>query len=219
MSPRSKRPGARLDDLVCAGKILYPAISNFSAWQGMQAVSLCESRGWARPVCFQPMYNLAKRQAEVEILPMCQSAGLGVMPYSPTGGGLLTGKYAADVRPQTGRLLDNTMYGVRYADPGNYQLAGDFTALAQRYGHEPAALADCLGGGASRGYGTHYWNAFGGPPRCRPHVHRHRIGLRLRALSRDLRSLGHTSAGHRSQRGKLVAQLRIALADRASGSR
>lgn len=130
-----------VDDLVRAGKILYPAVSNYSAWQGMKAVSLCEHRGWARPVCFQPMYNLAKRQAEVEILPMCESEGIGVMPYSPTGGGLLTGKYATDLRPATGRLLDNKMYSVRYADPRHYQLAGDFTALAARHGHNPAALA------------------------------------------------------------------------------
>jgi len=130
-----------VDDLVRAGKILYPAISNFSAWQGMKAASLCASNGWAKPVCFQPMYNLAKRQAEVEILPMCESEGLGVMPYSPTGGGLLTGKYGASLRPESGRLLDNTMYGVRYADPRHYQLAGDFTALATRHGYEPAALA------------------------------------------------------------------------------
>lgn len=130
-----------VDDLVRAGKILYPAVSNFSAWQGMKAASLCESQGWARPVCFQPMYNLAKRQAEVEILPMCHSEGIGVMPYSPTGGGLLTGKYGPDIRPKAGRLLDSKMYGVRYADPRLYQLAGDFTALAMRLGHSPAALA------------------------------------------------------------------------------
>ncbi len=130
-----------VDDLVKAGKVLYPAVSNFSAWQGMKAISLCESRGWARPVCFQPMYNLAKRQAEVEILPMCQSEGIGVMPYSPTGGGLLTGKYGTKRRPTSGRLLDNEMYGVRYADERNFQLAEDFAALATCHGHEPAALA------------------------------------------------------------------------------
>ncbi len=130
-----------VDDLVRAGKILYPAISNFAAWQGAKAASLCDAKGWARPACFQPMYNLAKRAAEVEILPMCQSEGLGVMPYSPTGGGLLTGKYAPGVRPDSGRLLENEMYGVRYADPSNYQLAGDVSALAARHGYEPAALA------------------------------------------------------------------------------
>lgn len=130
-----------VDDLVRAGKILYPAVSNFSAWQGMKACGLTQARGWARPVCFQPMYNLAKRQAEVEILPMCESEGLAVMPYSPTGGGLLTGKYGRAKRPESGRLIDNKMYGVRYADDTNYQLAEDFCKVAQAHGHEPAALA------------------------------------------------------------------------------
>src|SRR5690554_4744158 len=128
-------------DLVSAGKILYPAISNFSAWQGMKAVALTEARGWARPVCFQPMYNLAKRQVESEILPMCQSEGLGVMPYSPTAGGLLTGKYSRGNRPESGRIVDNKMYSVRYSDAFNYELAEAFTALAHQRGHHPAALA------------------------------------------------------------------------------
>jgi aryl-alcohol dehydrogenase-like predicted oxidoreductase len=130
-----------IDDLVRAGKILYPAISNFSAWQGMKALALTRARGWARPVCFQPMYNLAKRQAEVEILPMCQSENIAVMPYSPTGGGLLTGKYTRDKKPAEGRLMQNKMYGVRYGDDSNFELAEEFCALAAAHGHEPAALA------------------------------------------------------------------------------
>jgi aryl-alcohol dehydrogenase-like predicted oxidoreductase len=130
-----------VDDLVRSGKILYPAVSNFSAWQGMKASALTKARGWAPPVCFQPMYNLAKRQAEVEILPMCQSEGIAVMPYSPTAGGLLTGKYGKERRPKTGRLLENKMYSVRYSDDSNYQLAEEFTELARANGHEPAALA------------------------------------------------------------------------------
>ncbi|MBL4635979.1 MAG: aldo/keto reductase [Kofleriaceae bacterium] len=130
-----------IDDLVRAGKILYPALSNFSAWQGMKATSLCRSRGWAAPICFQPMYNLAKRQAEVEILPMCLNEEIGVMPYSPTGGGLLTGKYGATRRPDSGRLLDSKMYEVRYGSQSNFELAERFTALSEKYGHEPAALA------------------------------------------------------------------------------
>lgn len=130
-----------VDDLVRSGKILYPAVSNYSAWQGMKASALTKARGWATPVCFQPMYNLAKRQAEVEILPMCQSEGIAVMPYSPTGGGLLTGKYGVERKPTNGRLLDNKMYSVRYSDDSNYQLAEAFTQLAKASGHEPAALA------------------------------------------------------------------------------
>lgn len=130
-----------LDDLVSQGKILYPALSNVAAWQAAKAVTLCEARGWARPVCIQPMYNLAKRQAEVEILPMSQAEGLAVFPYSPLGGGLLAGKYGGAVRPTTGRLIENGMYTTRYGAPINFEIAERLRAMADNLGVHPAALA------------------------------------------------------------------------------
>jgi aryl-alcohol dehydrogenase-like predicted oxidoreductase len=95
------------EDLVRAGKVVYPALSNHAAWHTQQALDIQERRGWAPLQVIQPMYNLVKRQAEVEILPMAQANGLGVIPYSPGGGGLLTGKYA---QKQTGRLTTSKMY-------------------------------------------------------------------------------------------------------------
>jgi len=89
----------------------------------------------------QPMYNLAKRQVEVEILPMAHSLGVGVIPYSPTGGGLLTGKYGTSRAPDTGRVRDNKMYQVRYGNPAYLEIAERFTQLAQELGHHPATLA------------------------------------------------------------------------------
>jgi aryl-alcohol dehydrogenase-like predicted oxidoreductase len=130
-----------LEDLVRAGKILYPACSNFAAWQVAHALGIQRLHGWAPLVAIQPMYNLVKRQAEVEILPMAQSLGLAVIPYSPTGGGLLTGKYGPDRRPDSGRLIDTRMYTVRYADPRYLTTAAQFTALAAELGHAPATLA------------------------------------------------------------------------------
>jgi aryl-alcohol dehydrogenase-like predicted oxidoreductase len=130
-----------VDDLVTQGKILYPAVSNFSAWQTMKAVGMAGANGWARPVCSQPMYNLVKRQAEVEILPMAASEGLGVLPYSPLGGGLLTGKYAPGVRPEVGRIVETPMYGTRYGAPLNYEIAQAFTQTCRELGHHPAAVA------------------------------------------------------------------------------
>lgn len=130
-----------LDDLVRQGKILHPALSNFAAWQVARAIGRCELHGWARPIALQPMYNLVKRQAEVEILPMAQALGLGVLPYSPLGGGLLTGKYARELRPPSGRLVDNAMYGVRYAAESNYRVAEAFTELAGEAGVHPVTLA------------------------------------------------------------------------------
>ena len=130
-----------LDDLVRAGKILYPACSNFAAWQVAQALGVATARGFAPFVAIQPMYNLVKRVAEIEILPMAQGLGIGVIPYSPTGGGLLTGKYGRDRRPDRGRLVEWKMYETRYGDPANFDIADKFTALAAELGHAPATLA------------------------------------------------------------------------------
>jgi aryl-alcohol dehydrogenase-like predicted oxidoreductase len=130
-----------LDDLVRDGKILYPAASNFAAWQVAKSLGVSAAHGWTRFEVLQPMYNLVKRQAEVEILPLAQAENLGVIPYSPLGGGLLTGKYALDRRPDEGRLTDNLMYQKRYGQEWVYEVAGAFTQFAQENGYEPAALA------------------------------------------------------------------------------
>ncbi|HUH05928.1 MAG TPA: aldo/keto reductase [Kofleriaceae bacterium] len=130
-----------LEMLIQQGKILYPAVSNFSAWQTVRALGIAERLGWAPIVVAQPMYNLAKRQAEVEILPMAQALGLGVCSYSPLGGGLLSGKYAPTVRPQDGRLVANKMYATRYADDAHYDLAASFTGLARELEVHPVSLA------------------------------------------------------------------------------
>lgn len=127
--------------LVQSGKILYPAASNFAAWQTMKAVGVARSNGWAPLTCIQPMYNLAKRQAESELLPMAESEGLGVLPYSPLGGGLLTGKYGRTTRPSTGRLVDDPMYVTRYGAASNYEIAQAFSELAADAGVHPVTLA------------------------------------------------------------------------------
>jgi aryl-alcohol dehydrogenase-like predicted oxidoreductase len=130
-----------LDDLVRDGKILYPAASNFAAWQIAKALGVSAKQGWASFACIQPMYNLVKRQAEVELLPLAQSEGLGVITYSPLGGGLLTGKYGTGRRPAAGRLVENAAYQIRYGESGYYDVAERFTAFAQERGFDPAGLA------------------------------------------------------------------------------
>ncbi|MEZ4383610.1 MAG: aldo/keto reductase [Nannocystaceae bacterium] len=130
-----------VDDLVRAGKILYPAASNFAAWQVAKALGIAARRGFAPLVAIQPMYNLVKRQAEVELLPMAASEGLAVLPYGPLGGGLLSGRYGVGERPANGRLVANKMYATRYADPENYTIAERFAALAAEVGVHPASLA------------------------------------------------------------------------------
>jgi aryl-alcohol dehydrogenase-like predicted oxidoreductase len=130
-----------LNDLVEQGKILYPAASNFAAWQVEKALGISARQGWARFECIQPMYNLVKRQAEVELLPMAQAEKLGVISYSPLGGGLLTGKYGLTRRPKTGRLVEHKTYQARYGAEWMYDVAGKFSELAGERGLEPASLA------------------------------------------------------------------------------
>lgn len=130
-----------LEDLVRQGKILYPAASNFAAWQTMKALGVQAANGWEPLVAIQPMYNLLKRQAEAEILPMAAAERLGVLPYSPLGAGLLTGKYGVERRPEAGRLVSNKMYGVRYGAPDYYAVADRFVAFARERGWHPASLA------------------------------------------------------------------------------
>ena len=130
-----------LDDLVRQGKILHPAVSNWAAWQISKALGVSAREGLARFECIQPMYNLVKRQAEVEILPLAQAEQLGVISYSPLGGGLLTGKYDARHKPERGRLVENEMYARRYGLPIYYEIAGRFAAHAREHGLHPASLA------------------------------------------------------------------------------
>ena len=130
-----------LDDLVTQGKILYPAASNFAAWQVAKALGISDRMGWPCFACIQPMYNLVKRQAEVELLPLAEAEKLAVTPYSPLGAGLLTGKYGRGKRPQAGRLVDNRVYQTRYHGEWIYDVADDFVEFARQRGVHPASLA------------------------------------------------------------------------------
>jgi aryl-alcohol dehydrogenase-like predicted oxidoreductase len=84
---------AGFDDLVRAGKILHPALSNFPAWRVAGAAVMADLRGLAPLIGIQTEYSLAERSAERELLPMIDAYGLGALLYSPLAGGLLTGKY------------------------------------------------------------------------------------------------------------------------------
>lgn len=130
-----------LNDLVRQGKILYIGASNYAAWQVAKALGISQRHAWARFECIQPMYNLVKRQAEVEILPMAISEQVGVISYSPLGGGLLTGKYGTNKRPESGRLMENKMYKERYGDEEVYRIADAFTQLAKEVNVHPVSLA------------------------------------------------------------------------------
>jgi aryl-alcohol dehydrogenase-like predicted oxidoreductase len=136
-----------LEDLVRAGKILYPAISNHSAWQTQKSLDFQAAQGWARLEAIQPMYNLVKRQAEVEILPMAEANGIAVVPYSPAGGGLLSGKYANKAQPGAGRITANPRYKERYGEEWAHETAAKFAAFCAQRGVHPMSMAVAWTGG------------------------------------------------------------------------
>ena len=126
------------EDLVRAGKVVYPGLSNHAAWQTQLALDLQARHGWSPLQIIQPMYNLVKRQAEVEILPMAEANGLGVIAYSPGGGGLLTGKYAEKA---SGRLSTSRQYEARYGEEWMHQVAAKFAAFCRGRGLHPMSVA------------------------------------------------------------------------------
>jgi aryl-alcohol dehydrogenase-like predicted oxidoreductase len=88
-----------LDDAVRMGKVNYVGLSNFTGWQVQKAVDVARELHLSRPVTLQPQYNLLVREIEWEMIPACQAEGLGLLPWSPLGGGWLTGKYRRDQLP------------------------------------------------------------------------------------------------------------------------
>jgi aryl-alcohol dehydrogenase-like predicted oxidoreductase len=88
------------DDLVTDGKVRYIGVSNFKAWQLMKALGVSDANGWARFIAAQYQYSLVTRDIEPEFTDLCLNEGLGIVPWSPLGGGFLTGKYQRDKSPQ-----------------------------------------------------------------------------------------------------------------------
>jgi aryl-alcohol dehydrogenase-like predicted oxidoreductase len=106
-----------LDNFVRAGKIRYWGLSNFTGWQLTKAVHLARQRGFTPPVTLQPQYSLLVREIEWEIVPASLDAGLGLLPWSPLGGGWLSGKYKRDQRPSGAtRLGDDPNRGMEAWD-------------------------------------------------------------------------------------------------------
>jgi aryl-alcohol dehydrogenase-like predicted oxidoreductase len=130
-----------LDDVVSQGKVRYTGVSNFAAWQIAKALGMSACHGWISFDCIQPMYNLIKRQAEVEILPLAKSEKLGVITYNPLGGGILSGKYTQDRHASSARLADDDMYRKRYGDDWMSDTTRQFIRFAEEHGYHPVSLA------------------------------------------------------------------------------
>jgi len=131
-----------MDDLVSAGKVRYLGLSNYAAWQVVQALHYCKENAWVRPTILQSMYNAITRGLENEMLPMSQHYDLGVCVYNPLAGGLLTGKHPVDGEAATGsRLESNKGYRARYWDPRQRDAAASLVQLAEESGRTPVEIA------------------------------------------------------------------------------
>jgi len=109
-----------LDDLVTSGKVRYLGVSNVTGWQLERMLTTARFEGLAPIVSLQPQYSLLERGLELELGPLCVDAGVGMLPWSPLGGGWLTGKYHRDARPSGAtRLGEDPDRGVEAYDLRN----------------------------------------------------------------------------------------------------
>ena len=131
-----------LDDLVRAGKVRYIGCSNFAAWQVVKALWISDLEHFVKFVSVQPRYNLIFREPETDLLPMCASEGVAVIPYSPLAGGFLTGKYkpGAPIPPDT-RLAGAPWYQEIYAREKSFRVVAALDQYAQTRGVPKEQLA------------------------------------------------------------------------------
>src|SRR6201996_7021485 len=134
-----------LDDLVHQGKVRYTGCSNFLTYQLVRAIGRSETLGLARLDSVQPRYNLLFRQIEREMLPFCAEEGVGVIPYNPIAGGLLTGKHSRTAPPAEGtRFTLGTAaanYQNRYWHEREFDTVDELLQLADKAGTSLVTLA------------------------------------------------------------------------------
>ena len=126
---------AAMDEAVRAGRVRYPAVSNYAAWQVCEIHWRAEKNGCKPPYVSQPMYNLLARGIEEEYLPFCRRFGVAVIPYNPLAGGLLTGKQSRRQGPVSGTRFDsNQMYLDRYWHDDYFAAVEDLAGVARQAG-------------------------------------------------------------------------------------
>ncbi|MEU8364766.1 aldo/keto reductase [Nonomuraea sp. NPDC048882] len=134
-----------MDDLVRQGKVLYVAMSNVPAWQISRMQAIADLRGWAPVVALQIGYSLIDRTGECDLIPMARELGLGVVPYSPLAGGVLTGKYSSgDVTAADRAAGDGTRRSVTIAGGSlterNFAIVDVVREIAKEVGGTPAQV-------------------------------------------------------------------------------
>jgi 1-deoxyxylulose-5-phosphate synthase len=134
-----------LDDLVRVGKVRYIGCSNFLAYRLARSIGRSEARNLVRFESAQPRYNLLFRAPERELLPLCLQDGIGVLPYNPLAGGMLSGKYDFGGPPVDGTRFTIANAGVfyqeRYWHPREFGTVNSFVQIAKQAGLKPATLA------------------------------------------------------------------------------
>ncbi|WOH20547.1 aldo/keto reductase [Paenarthrobacter sp. GOM3] len=136
-----------LHDAVSSGKIAYYGFSNFLGWQLTKAVHVARAHGWNAPVTLQPQYSLLVRGIESEIVPASLDAKIGLLPWSPLGGGWLSGKYKRDEPPVGAtRLGENPTRGMeawqaRNDDPRTWDIVGAVGQIAADHGVSASQVA------------------------------------------------------------------------------
>ena len=124
-----------MDELVRAGKVRYPAVSNYAAWQVCEIHWICQKNGYKPPYISQPLYNLLARGIEEEYLPFCKRFGVVVVPYNPLAGGLLSGKHVRVQEPITGSRFDgNKLYLDRYWHDDYFAAVEELRTIARDAG-------------------------------------------------------------------------------------
>lgn len=137
-----------LDTLVKSGKVRYIGVSNYSGWQLQKAMDMSHYNGWEPFVCLQALYNLLDRNIELELLPVCEHEGLGLMCWSPLRGGWLTGKYRRGMTapPDETRVKAAEDKGWSeawsvYDTERTWKILDEMFAIAEEFGKSPAQVA------------------------------------------------------------------------------
>jgi aryl-alcohol dehydrogenase-like predicted oxidoreductase len=149
-----------MDALVRAGKVRYPATSNYAAWQLTDMQWIARQNGYLPALVSQPMYNLLARGLEQEFLPMAKQFGISTVVYNPLAGGLLTGKQHSNAPLPGSRFDNNQMYLDRYWHPAYFEAVSKLRGIAEQAGRSLVSLAlnwllhhsatDCVILGASK---------------------------------------------------------------------
>jgi len=131
-----------MNEAVRSGKVRYPAISNYAAWQVAEIFCIAEKQGYRPPYVSQPMYNLLARGIEDEYIPFARRFGVSLVVYNPLAGGLLTGKHSREQGPIAGTRFDsNQLYMGRYWHDDYFAAVNELRAIAADAGKTLVELA------------------------------------------------------------------------------